>query len=178
MNNMILLAADTGVGNFRQIFTIDPDTIAFTLINTLLIVLAYRYFLHKPVLAMLEKRKAAVKEELDSAAEANKKAAAAEKEYKELLANSKAEANKIIAAATAKARTQEDEIIAEAKETAVNIRQKAADAIERERKRAVNEIKDQITEIVVMAAAAVAEKEINESDNAALIESFLVNAGD
>ena len=178
MENMNLLATVSTIGDVRELFGIDPTTIVFTLINTLLIVLAYRFFMHKPVMRILEKRKEAVKTEIDAAAESNAKAAAAEKEYLALLADSKAEANKIISAAMAKARVQEEEIIAEAKESAVQIRRKAADEIERERKRAVNEIKDQITEIVIMAAGKVAEKEISESDNAALIESFLVNAGD
>ena len=38
----------------------------------------------------------------------------------------------------------------------------------------VNEIKNQISELVIMTASAVAEKEISESDNRTLIDSFLV----
>ena len=178
MNNMVLLAAEAFKEPWLPLFSIEPTTIIFTLINTGIIVFLYARFLHKPVQNMLEKRKEAIKAELDAAAEANANAAAAEKEYLELLSNSKAEASKIIAAANAKARTLEEEIVAEAKESAVQIRQKATDEIERERKRAVNEIKNQITEIVIMAAGAVAEKDLNESDHTALIESFLVNAGD
>jgi len=163
---------------YLPLFSIDPDTIFLTLINTLLIVLAYFFFLHKPVSEMFENRKEAVKVELDEATAAKDAALASEKEYKALLANSKAEANKIIASATSKAREWEEDIIAEAKQDAVAIRQKADEEIERERKRAVNEIKNQITEIVVMAAAAVAEKEINANDNAALIDGFLVSVGE
>ncbi|MCL1903152.1 MAG: F0F1 ATP synthase subunit B [Oscillospiraceae bacterium] len=178
MENMNLLATVSTIGDVRELFGIDPSTIVLTLVNTLLILIAYRVFMHKPVMKILEKRKDAVNAEINAANEAKTKAEAAEKEYLALLADSKAEANKIISAAMAKARVQEEEIIAEAKESAVQIRQKAEEEIERERKRAVNEIKNQITEIVIMAAGKVAEKEISESDNAALIESFLVNAGD
>jgi len=163
---------------YRSLFSIDFDTLPFTLINTALIMAAYFFFLHKPVMAIFEKRKEEVAEELNAAAEAKQKAAKAEAEYAELLANSKAEANKIISNATSKALAREEEIINEAKESALQIRQKAEADIEQQRKRAVNEIKNQITEIVVMAAGAVAEKEINEQDNAKLIESFLVNAGE
>jgi F0F1-type ATP synthase membrane subunit b/b' len=40
----------------------------------------------------------------------------------------------------------------------------------------MNEIKDEISGLVIMAASAVVEKEISEQDNAALIDSFLAKA--
>jgi F-type H+-transporting ATPase subunit b len=171
MNNIILLSESP-----RALFSIDPDTIVFTLINTLILMAAYYFFLHKPVMGIFEKRKDAIKAELDEAALAKGKADAAEKKYLELLANSRAESERIISAATTKAREREDEIIAKAESTAVSIRQKAESDIERERKRAVNEIKDEISGLVIMAASAVVEKEINEQDNAKLIDSFLTSA--
>jgi F-type H+-transporting ATPase subunit b len=174
MENMNMLANPV----YHPLFSINPETILFTLINTLLIMMAYFFFLHKPVSEIFEKRKQAIKAELDAATTAKEEAAASEKKYKALLADSKAEANRIIAAATSKAREWEEEIISGAKKDAVQIRLNADEEIERERKRAMNEIKNQITEIVILAAGAVAEKEINESDNAALIESFLVKVGE
>ncbi|MCL2071544.1 MAG: F0F1 ATP synthase subunit B [Oscillospiraceae bacterium] len=175
LNGLVLLAESP---KYLELFNIDPSTIFLTLFNTGVLMFLYWKFLHSKVQAILEKRKEAVNAELEAASAAKDKAAAAEKEYLALLADSKAKATKIITAANARAREQEDEIITEAKDAAVKIRQKAVDDIERERKRAVNEIKDQITEIVIMAAGAVAEKEISEADNAVIIESFLVNAGD
>ncbi|MCL2036851.1 MAG: F0F1 ATP synthase subunit B [Oscillospiraceae bacterium] len=169
MENLILSA------RFLPLFNITPSTMILTLINTGVIVFLYWKFLHVKVVAIMDKRKEAIKTELDAATAANEKANEAEKQYKALLADSKAEADRIIAAATAKAREREEEILAEAKESAVAIRVKAEEDIERERKRALNEIKSQITEIVIMAAGAVAEKEIDSRDNAALIDTFLVN---
>jgi F-type H+-transporting ATPase subunit b len=172
MDNIILLA------NTVPIFNITPLTLIITLCNTGLIVLLYRFFLHKKVQDILEKRKDAIKADFDEAALAKGKAEAAEKKYTELLANSRAESERIISAATVKAREREDEIISSAENSATQIRQKAQADIERERKRAVNEIKDEISGLVIMAASAVAEKEINEQDNMKLIESFLVSAGE
>jgi len=158
------------------IFGIDIPTVVFTLINTGIIMLLYRFFLHKPVMKILDERQKAIAEEITAAEEAKAKAEAVEKEYKALLADSKAEADKIISSAVAKAQAREDDIIKEAEKNAVLIREKAKEDVERERKRAVNEIKNQIAGLVIMAASAVAEKEISEKDNAALIDSFLVKA--
>jgi F-type H+-transporting ATPase subunit b len=175
MGNIILLSASQEAETL-QLFSIDFGTVIFTWINTLILVLLFRFFLYAPVMRMLEKRKEAVNTEINAASEAKEKAEKTEKEYLSLLANSKEEAQKIVSAATAKAHEREEEIIAEAKNSAAQIHKKAEEDIERERQRAMNEIKNQITEIVVMAAGAVAEKEISEADNTALIESFLVNA--
>ena len=77
-----------------------------------------------------------------------------------------------------KAGAREAEIIAEAEKSAALIREKAEESAELEKKRAINEVKDQISDIVIMAAQAVAEKEISEKDNEELINSFLVNVGE
>jgi len=168
------VAAD---GVILPIFGIYVPTIVFTLFNTGVIMLLYARFLNKPVMKILEERKKAIGEEITAAEEAKAKAEAVEKEYKALLADSKAEADRIISSAVAKAQAREDEIVREAEKNAVLIREKANEDVERERKRAVNEIKNQIAGLVIMAASKVAEKEISVSDNAALIDSFLVKAG-
>lgn len=160
---------------FLEIVSIDPGTIIFTLINTLVIMLMYKQFLHDKVSAMLEKRKAAIAADLDAAEAAKTSALEKEEEYKALLADSKAEAEKIVNTATTRALAKEREIIADANKNAQLIREKADESIELEKKRVVNEIKNQISELVITAASAVAQKEIDEKDNETLINSFLVN---
>lgn len=175
---MKLLADAASSPTFYSLVNIDATTIVFTLINTLIIVLLYRFFLHKKVCAILDARKQKITQELDAAQAAKEKAEQAEKEYLERIASSKEEAQSIITAAVTKAQARETEILAEAHTTAEEIRVRAEENIERDKKRAVNEIKDEISGIVIMAASAVAEKEISEQDNEALIDSFLVNIGE
>jgi F-type H+-transporting ATPase subunit b len=169
MGNTILMAN-------LELFSIDFSTIGFTLFNTLLITLAYRFFLHKPVMNILEKRKALINDEISAATEAKEKAETSRQEYMALIADSKSEAAQIISAANTRAQAREEEIIKDAENAATLIRKKAKEDVESEPKRAEKKKKNQITELVIMAAGAVAEKEINEADNTALIESFLVKA--
>ena len=68
-------------------------------------------------------------------------------------------------------------VIAVSNAKAAEIRRKAEEAIERDKKRAMNEIKDEISEIVIMAATKVVEKEISEKDNENIISQFLANVG-
>ena len=55
---------------------------------------------------------------------------------------------------------------------------RATSEIEREKKRAVNEIKDEISDMAFMVATKVIEKEINKSDNERLIDDFINNVGE
>ncbi len=126
---------------------INPSTIVFTLINTLIIFLLYRFFLHNKVMAILDKRQQMINADFD-AADAAKRAA-----------------------------DKEAEIIAEANADAARMKQQAQESIEQEKRRALNEVKDQISEVVVLAASKVCEKEISEKDNAGLIEGFLAGVG-
>lgn len=156
---------------------INPATIVFTLINTLIIFLLYRFLLHNKVMAMLDKRREAVNAEMDAAETARKEAEEAKAEYDQRLRESKDEADKIVAAAVKKASDREAEIIADANADAARMKQQAQESIEQEKRRALNEVKDQISEVVVLAASKVCEKEISQQDNADLIESFLVGVG-
>lgn len=183
---LLKTAADTeattsvpdGEQSHLALVDINTSTIIFTLINTLIIFLLYYFFLHKKVVAILDKRADMVNKQIDEAEQAKADSAAIKQEYEAKLAESKEEAGRIVAAATKKAQQREDEIIAQANSEAASIKAKAEESIERDKKRAVNEIKDQISEIVVLAASKVAEKEISEKDNEDIINNFLVNVGE
>ncbi len=156
-----------------SLVSIDPGTIVFTLINTLIIFLIFRIFLFKPVCKILDKRKEMAAAEIAEAQKAKEAAAKTEQEYLERLSSAKAEAAEIMKQATQRAQARGDEIIAEANKNAADIRAKAEETIERERKSAVNEIKNEISDMVILAASKVAEKEISVEDNEEIISKFL-----
>jgi F-type H+-transporting ATPase subunit b len=159
---------------FSPIVGFNVSTVFLTFINTLFLLLLYRRFLHDKVMAMLEKRKELIAADMQAAEDAKLSALEKEKEYTTLLADSKNEAERIVTAATVRATEREREILSEASANAARTLEKANENIELEKKRVVNEIKNQISELVIMTASAVAEKEIGEKENSALIESFLV----
>ena len=172
MLNIISEAAD---GISLPLVAIDTGTIVFTLINTLIIFIIFRVFLFKPVSNILEKRKELAASEIAEAQKAKESAQKAEQEYLASIAGAKEEAAEIIRQANLRAQAREEEILSEANAKAAEIRAKAEEAIERDKKRALNEIKDEISDIVIMAATKVAEKEISEKDNEELISRFLAN---
>ena len=80
--------------------------------------------------------------------------------------------------ATARAQKREEEIVSEAKAEAASIRAAAEADIAQERKKAVNDLKNEIGGMAVEIAGKVVEREIKESDHQALIDEFIRNVGD
>ena len=173
----LLAEAEAQGSVFRSLVDINPSTIVFTLINTLIIFLLYRFLLHNKVMAMMDKRREAINAEMDAAENAKKEAEEAKTEYVEKLQKSKDEADRIVSEAVKRAADREAEIIADANANAARMKQQAQESIEQEKRRALNEVKDQISEVVVLAASKVCEKEISQKDNADLIDSFLADVG-
>ena len=165
-------------GDVLELVNINGDTIIFTLINTLIIFLLYRFLLHNKVMAVMESRKEKINSEMKAAEDAQAKAKAMQDEYAKLLEQSKEEAAKIVSDAVKRAGERENQIIAEAQQNAAAIKQKAEESIELEKKKAVNEIKDQISDIVIMASEKVCEKEISKADNEELINKFIAEVGE
>lgn len=170
-------AVETSRAWYEALVSINPTTIIFTLINTLIIFLLFRIFLYKPVCKILDQRKEMAAKEISEAQFAKESAQKAEQEYLERLADAKSEAAEIMKQATSRAQAREEEIISEANRKAADIKAKAEEAIERDKKRAMNEIKDEISGIVILAAEKVVEKEISAKDNEEIISNFLVNVG-
>ena len=170
-------AAAEGREWYESLVSINPATIVFTLINLLIIFLIFRFLLYKPVCKMLDKRKEMAAAEIDEARKAKEAAQKAEEEYTARLADAKAEASEIMKQATLRAQKREEEIVDEANKKAAEIRNKAEESIERYKQRALNEIKNEISDIVVMAAGKVVEKEISASDNEEIISKFLEEVG-
>ena len=174
---LTLISESAAQVNNLPLVTIDPGTIVFTLINTLIIFILFKVFLFKPVAKILDKRNEMAAAEIAEAKRAKESAAKTEQEYIEKLAKAKEEAADIMKQATLRAQKREEEIVNEANQKAAEIKARAEENIERDKQRAVNDIKDEISDIVIMAASKVVEKEISAKDNEAIIADFLQNVG-
>ena len=161
-----------------EFFSIELTSIIGTLINTLILFLVIKHFLFDKVNAILEARKNEVEKTYEDADEALKNAKELETEYTEKLAGAKEESAEIIRNATKKAQLRSDEIIGEAKNEAHGIMTKASSDMVKEKKRAVNQIKDEISDIAVSIAEKVVSKEIDPKTHEELIESFIDGIGE
>ena len=165
-------------GDITEFMSIDLTTIIATLLNTLILFLVLKHFLFDKVNKVVGERQKEIQDSYDRAEEAEKNAQKLEADYNEKIGQAKEESAEIIRDATKKAQARADEIIDEARGEAKGIRVNAENEIEREKKIAVNAIKDEISQIAFSAAAAVVEKDLTSEDNEKLIEKFIDNVGE
>lgn len=163
---------------FQQLVTVAPWTLILQICNLLLQIWLFKRFLLKPVQKILEERQRLTNAELDAAAEARTQAEADRETYARNLEGAREEAAAIMRSAAQTAQSRSEQILLEAKEEAAAIRAKASEDIARERRSAVNEIKNDISGIAISIAGKVVEKEIREEDHEALIQDFIDRMGE
>ncbi len=163
---------------FESFVGIDPWTALFTFCNMMITFAVLKKFLFKPVKKMIDDRQAEIDTMYADADVAKQKAAELEQEYQQHLQSIRDERDTLLREATARAQKREEEIVGEARAEAAALRAAAEADIAQERKKAVNDLKNEIGGIAVDIAGKVVEREINETDHKALIDEFIRNVGD
>ena len=148
------------------------------ILNLFIQVYLIKRFLFKPINEVLEKRRQLADQEIKEAREAKEAADSLKVQYEEGLAGAKAEAAQIVQSAQKEAQIKADETLKQAQEHAAGIRRKAEADIAQEKKKAINEVKDEIGGLAMDIAGKVVEKEINEADHKKLIDEFIKNVGE
>ena len=159
-------------------FSVDVWTVIFTWVNMFILFTIVKKLLFKPVMKVLDQRDAEIKKIYDEANQANEKAVNLEKEYSEKMAQARDEAGEIIKQATLSAQRREQEIISDAQEKAAIMTKRAEAEIAQERKKAYQEIKNDISDISVAIAGKMVQREITAEDHRALISQFIENVGE
>ena len=132
----------------------------------------------KPVNDILDKRAKEV-DTIYSDAEGMRTEAKTNKNiYEEKLSNVKAETDLMIKTATERAENRKYEILKEADVEAENRKKKAETDIQLAKKKAVDDIKDNIVDMVIDLAQQVVEKEIRDEDHGTLIDDAIEKLGE
>ena len=136
------------------------------------------YFLFNPVRDMLEKRKQRVADDQETAKREKEDAIAFKEEYDQKLKEVDKEAQEILTETRKKAMKMETKIIAEAKEEAARIIARANAEIELEKKRALDDMKQEMITIASMMAEKVVAASIDTNVQESLIDETLKEMGE
>ena len=163
---------------YQALITLDGWTFLAQICNLMIQLVIFKKFLLKPIKQVIADRKAKADREIADAQKLRPEAEAMKAEYEQNLQNARTEANQIVAAAQKTATARSEEIVGEARAQAAALKQKAEADIAQERKKAVNEVKDEIGGIAMEIASKVVEREISEKDHKDLIDEFIKNVGE
>ena len=136
------------------------------------------YLLFNPVRKVLEDRRTRVAAEQESAKQQNEEAQKLREEYEAKIRDINKEAESILSEARQKAIKSETQIIAEAREEAARLLDRAGAEIELEKKRALDDMKQQMIEIASLMAGKVVSASIDTSIQDSLIEETLKEMGE
>ena len=150
----------------------------WTAINIFILFAGLSYLLFNPVRDVLEKRKNKIAGELADAAQDKKSAAEMKAEYEAKLKDVSKEADAILEEARRKAKTREAEIIEEARTEAARIIERAGREVELEKKKALDDMKQEIVSIASLMAGKVVTARIDTTVQDALIEETLKEMGE
>ena len=163
---------------YQALITLDGWTFLAQICNLMIQLLIFKKLLLNPVKNVIAERKAKADSQIADATKLRTEAEAMKAEYEQNLQNARAEANEIVANAQKTATARGEEIVGEARAQAAALKQKAEADIAQERKKAVNEVKDEIGGIAMEIASKVVEREISEKDHKDLIDEFIKNVGE
>ena len=166
------------MGQFEAFVGVNFWTALFILLNTLIIFFVAKKFLFGPVMKITTDRQQEIDDMYTQAENARETAANLQSEYEEKLSQAAATSERLVKEATVRAQNREEEIIREANQRAEAIRDKAAADIAQEKKKALNDAKDEISVIALAIAGKVVGRELDAADQSRLVDSFIEELGD
>ena len=154
--------------DFKPVVTISWELL-FQIINTVILFVVLKKILFKPVLNIIDSREEGIKNDIATGQQAKNEGLALKAEYEQKLAVAKKEGQEIIKQATLRA---------EQKSEASNLKDRASKDIAQEREKVMNELKNDISSIAILAASKVIEEDIDQSKHEEMINKFIEEVGE
>ena len=163
---------------FQSFIGVDFWTALFTLLNFLAVLIVGKKFLWGPVMKMIQDRQQEIDDMYSEADTARVSAKAMEEEYKQKLSAAMETGERIVKDATARGQAKEEEILRQANAEASALLDKAAADIAMEKKKAINDAKDEISGMAMAIAEKVVARELTAADQSKRVDEFINELGD
>ena len=163
---------------YQSLVTVNPVTLIAQICNLFIQLLIVKIFFLDKIKAILDQRRKAADREITDAEAAKAEALAIKETYEQNMKEARAKADDILMSAQRTAVSRSEEIISQAQQQAAQIKSKASSDIEMEKKKAINDAKNEISGLAMAIAGKVVERELNAADQAGLIDRFIDELGD
>ena len=163
---------------FESFVGVNVWTMIFAWCNLLILYLFLKKILFVPMKKMIDSRQKEIDDMYQNAEEAETTAKAMKVSYEEKLSKANEESEEILKTALRRAQLKEEEIIRDAQTEASRIYERAEEQIALEKKRALSEVKDEVSGMAVEIAGAIIGREVSSKEHSEFIDSFIDNIGD
>ena len=153
----------------------DPRVILIQILGFVIVVIVFKMFLFKPILALLDSRRKEIEDDYQKA-DATRAAAQSDKaEYEKRLAGVEEEIRQLKSDEVKDAQRMKEEILSDARSQSEKILAKAETELAREREKAVVEMRSMLADMVVETAGKLVGAELDASKHTALIDKFITD---
>ena len=166
------------MAQFESFIGVNFWTALFTLLNFLAVFFVAKHFLIGPVMKIIQDRQKEIDDLSSDANAAKADAEAMQTEYQAKLGDAQATSERIVKEAVSRGQAREEEIIRQANAEASAIMDKAAADIAMEKKKAINDAKDEISDLALAIAGKVVGRELNAADQSDLVDAFINGLGE
>ena len=163
---------------YQSLVTVNPVTLIAQICNLFIQLLIVKIFFLDKIKAVLDKRREAADKQIADAEAAKSEAAAIKQTYEENMRQAKAKADDLILSAQKTASQRGEEIISQAQQQAAQLKSKASADIALEKKKAINDAKNEISDLAMAIAGKVVERELSSDDQSGMIDRFIEELGD
>ena len=163
---------------YQSLVAVNPLTLVAAILNLFLQLFIFKKFFYSKIMLILDQRREAADQQFTDAQNAKAEAMAIKETYEKNMLEAKNQASTILERAQKTAALRGEEIIRQANEDAVAIREKASADIAQEKKKAINDAKDEISGLAMAIAGKVVGRELTAGDQSKLIDSFIDELGE
>lgn len=163
---------------YQSLVSVEPFILVVTVLNLFLQLYLIKKFLLDKVLALLDQRREAADRQIREAEEAKWAAEDIRTSYETHMSQVKQEAGQILQSAQKTAAERSEQIIRQAQDHAFQIKEKASADIAQAKKKALNDAKNEISDMAMTIAGKVVGRSLDARDQTRLVDEFIENLGD
>lgn len=163
---------------YQSLVAVNPVTLIASICNLFIQLFLFKKLFWDKILNILDQRRQAADQEISDAKAAHAEADAIKATYEKNMRQAKEKADSILMNAQKTATLRSDEIIGQAQAAAAQIKSKASADIALEKKKAINDAKNEISGLAMAIAGKVVARELTTADQAGMIDRFIDELGD
>ena len=163
---------------YQSLVAVNPVTLIAAICNLFIQLFLFKKLFWNKILNILDQRRQAADQEISDAKAAHAEADAIKATYEENMRQAKEKADSILMNAQKTATLRSEEIIGQAQAAAAQIKSKASADIALEKKKAINDAKNEISGLAMAIAGKVVARELTTADQAGMIDRFIGELGD
>lgn len=163
---------------YQSLVAVEPFTLVVVILNLFLQMFLIKKFLWNKVLAVLDKRRQEADSQITDAQKAKEEAQAIKETYEANMLTARQDAENLLQEARKTAQERSEEILGATRQQVAHMKQKASEDIAQEKKKALNDAKDEISEMAMAIAGKVVGRSLDGEDQTRLVDQFIEELGE